>query len=64
MLDSVLLLLTVSAVILLVPAFVGLLGVEKHRHLAQSEDSGRWARVAVAATAVCGRANGMTKPSL
>ena len=47
-----LLLLTVSAVILLVPAFVGLLGVEKHRHLAQSEDSGRWARVAVAATVV------------
>jgi len=51
-LDSVLLLLTVSAVILLVPAFVGLLGVEKHRHLAQSEDSGRRARVAVAATVV------------
>lgn len=47
-----LLLLTVSAVILLVPAFVGLLGVEKHRHLAQSEDSGRRARVAVAATLV------------
>lgn len=47
-----LLLLTVSAVILLVPAFVGLLGVEKHRHLAQSEDSNRWARVAVAATVV------------
>jgi hypothetical protein len=51
-LDSVLLLLSVTAGILLVPAFVALLGVEKHRHVAQSQDSNRRARVAVAATLV------------
>jgi hypothetical protein len=44
--------LTVSAAVLLVPAFAALLGVERHRHLAQSEDSTRRARVAVAATLV------------
>lgn len=52
MLDSVLLLLSVTAGILLVPAFAALLGVEKHRHLAESQDSTRRARVAVAATLV------------
>lgn len=52
MLDSVLLLLSAAAGILLVPAFVALLGVEKHRHLAQSQERSRRARVAAAATLV------------
>ncbi len=52
MLDSALWLLTMTAVVLLVPAFAALLGVERHRHLAPSEDTSRRVRLVVAATLV------------
>lgn len=52
MLESVLWLLTISAVVLLVPAFAALLGVERRRHVAPAEDSSRRVRLVVAATFV------------
>jgi hypothetical protein len=51
-LDSALWLLTMTAVVLLVPACAALLGVERHRHLAPSEDTSRRVRLVVAATLV------------
>lgn len=45
-------LLTVTAAVLLVPAFAALLAVERHRHVAPGEDRRRWVRVVVAATVV------------
>jgi hypothetical protein len=51
-LGSVLALLAVTAAVLLVPALVGLLGVERHRHLAETEDTTRRLRLVLAATLV------------
>jgi hypothetical protein len=51
-LGSVLVLLAVTAAVLLVPALVGLLGVERHRHLAETEDTTRRLRLVLAATLV------------
>jgi hypothetical protein len=51
-LGSVLVLLAVTAAVLLVPSLVGLLGVERHRHLAETEDSTRRLRLVLAATLV------------
>jgi len=47
--DSVLWLLTLTAVVLLVPAFAALLGVERRRHVAPAEDSTRRQRLVGAA---------------
>lgn len=52
MLGSWLLTLTVSAALLLVPALVGLLGVRRHNHVAETAGATRRARVAVAGTLV------------
>lgn len=50
--DSVLWLLTLTAVVLLVPAFAALLGVERRRHVAPAEDSTRRQRLVGAAVIV------------
>jgi hypothetical protein len=50
--DSVLWLLTLTAVVLLVPAFAALLGVERRRHVAPAEDSTRRQRLVGAAIIV------------
>lgn len=50
--DSVLWLLTLTAVVLLVPAFAALLGVERRRHVAPAEDSTRRQRLVLAAIIV------------
>ncbi|MGH3363957.1 MAG: hypothetical protein ACRDOW_04445, partial [Nocardioidaceae bacterium] len=52
MFDSVLWLLTLTAVVLLVPAFAALLGVERRRHVAPAEDSTRRQRLVLAAIIV------------
>ena len=52
MLSSVLSLVTVCAVVLVVPVFAGLLGMERRRHLAVTEDRGRRVRLVLAATVV------------
>ena len=52
MLSSVLSLLTVSAVVLVLPVFAGLLGMQRHRHLAVGEEMSRRVRLGVAATLV------------
>jgi hypothetical protein len=51
-LGSALALLAVTAAALLIPAVVGLLGVERHRHLAETEDTTRRLRLVLAATLV------------
>jgi hypothetical protein len=51
-LGSSLALLAVTAAVLLVPALIGLLGVERHRHLAEAEDTTRRLRLVLAATLV------------
>jgi hypothetical protein len=51
-LGSVLALLAVTAAALLVPALVGLMGVERHRHLAEAEDTTRRLRLVLAAILV------------
>ncbi|HSJ19156.1 MAG TPA: hypothetical protein VK964_01155 [Nocardioidaceae bacterium] len=52
MLGSALALLAVTAAALLVPALVGLMAVERHRHLAEAEDTTRRLRLVLAAILV------------
>lgn len=52
MLGSLFALFTVSAAVLLVPAFAAVLALPRHRHVAPAQDSGRRVRLIAAATAV------------
>lgn len=45
-------LLTVTAVVLLVPTLAAVLAVEPHRHVSPGDDSRRWVRLVLAATGV------------